>query len=511
MAIVHRRSRPAVPGEAPAAARPAAQADPGAREWFGAARSARIRIVASFLVVLVVSGAGSLIAIRQVLLLRLDHRIDGALEQEARELDRLLEDGRDPRTGGPFNSLSDFFEVYFARNVPGPEEGMLAFVGGRLERSRTARLAVPELPIPVVDRWAEMSNSLSPLRSDLDVTGRYDTAAGEARYRISPVRYDDGTGAFVVTILPSAELREIRGLQTWGALVMFGVLMVAAACTWFVAGRALAPVRQLTATARAISESDVTSRVEVRGQDEAAEMARSFNAMLDRLEAVFRDERQFVRDASHELRDPLTICLGYLRQLDSVPPAERAEVLRIVGDELVRMGRIVDDLQGLAEAEHPDFLRPEPIDLDLLAHDLVAKAAGLAERRWTLLGGEPGVVVADRERLTEAVMNLARNAVEHTAADDEIAIGVIRSGSEVRLSVRDDGDGIPAAEQDRIFERLVRGEGGRRRYRGSGLGLAIVRLIAEAHGGRVEVRSRVGHGSTFTIVIPAVGPGEGDG
>ena len=350
---------PAVPPSVATAGGAAAPPAPAARgtEWFGALRSARTRIVASFLILLVVSTAVSLVAIRQVLHLRLDARIDDALRQEVLELDRLLEDGRDPDTGRAFNSLADLFDVYFARNVPGNEEAMLAFVGGRLERTSLSRFPVRDIPGPTLADWAAASNGLSVRRVEFDTAGRFGTPVGTARFRASPVRYDDGTALFVVAILPAAELREIDDLQTYGTAVTVVVLLLAAASTWFVAGRALAPVRQLTATARAISESELTRRIDVRGHDEAAEMARSFNAMLDRLEAVFTSERQFVKDASHELRDPLTICLGYIEQLDGAPPRERREMIAVVADELDRMGRIVNDLQHLAEAEHPDFLQ----------------------------------------------------------------------------------------------------------------------------------------------------------
>ena len=271
---------------------------------------------------------------------------------------------------------------------------------------------------------------------------------------------------------------------------------------WLVAGRVLAPVRLLTETARSISESDLTHRIEIRGGGEAADMARSFNNMLDRLESVFRSQRQFIQDASHELRDPLTICRGHLELLGD-DPEERRATTALVLDELDRIGRIVDDLQLLAEAEHPDFLRREWVDLELLTHELVAKATALAPRRWTLDSVGTGTVFADRQRLTEAIMNLAHNAVQHTVAHDSIAIGTSSSTpSEARIWVRDSGSGIAIEDQALIFDRFKRGGDAHRRYRGGGLGLAIVKTVAEAHGGRVELESRLGEGSMFTIVLP---------
>ncbi len=115
-------------------------------------------------------------------------------------------------------------------------------------------------------------------------------------------------------------------------------------------------------------------------------------------------------------------------------------------------------------------------------------------------------MVADRQRLTQAAVNLIRNAVEHTGPGDEIAIGGAVEGSTARIWVRDSGTGIPRAEQGRVFDRFARGGASRRRYEGSGLGLAIVKVIAEVHGGTVELESSPGNGTTFTIAMPVEGP-----
>lgn len=173
------------------------------------------------------------------------------------------------------------------------------------------------------------------------------------------------------------------------------------------------------------------------------------------------------------------------------------------------MGRIVDELQLLAEAEQPDFLRLGPIEVEPFVRDLIAKASSLAPRHWQVDEVEPGTVLADRHLLTEAVMNLASNAVHHTQANDTIAIGAAVGVDDMRLWVRDTGTGITISDQTRIFGRFSRGRGANHRYRGSGLGLAIVRAIAEAHGGRVELESRLGAGSTFTLVMPARTPAMG--
>jgi two-component system, OmpR family, sensor kinase len=470
------------------------------QDRFGAVWSARTRILAAYVVLLALSAVAAMFAFRQSLLIRLDDQVDDELRQEVFEFDRLLTDGRDPATGQPFASLPALFDVYFSRNVPGRDEALLSFVDGELYRTSTlGRFPLDRLPSETLADW-ERRASDDPGEAET-ATGRFGTIRGEAHFRLERVRFEGDTGAFVVTILPAEERSEIGELQTYGVAAGLGILLLASAIAWFIAGRVLAPVRQLTDTARSISQADLTQRIEVRGAGEAAEMARSFNAMLDRIETILRTQRGFLHSVGHELRDPLTICRGHLELLGQ-DPEERQLTVAIVMDELDRMGRLVDDLQVLAEAEHPDFLQPEWIDVQLFAHELVAKASALDSRLWTLDQAPEGTFFADRQRLTEALMNLAHNAVQHTDLEDTIALGTSLTEEEARLWVRDTGSGVPVADQERIFERFTRGTGAHRRYRGGGLGLAIVRAIAQAHAGRVELESRLGQGSTFTIVLP---------
>jgi signal transduction histidine kinase len=268
----------------------------------------------------------------------------------------------------------------------------------------------------------------------------------------------------------------------------------------------LAPLRSLRDTARSINESDLTRRIEVAGDDELADLARTFNAMLDRLELAFASQKAFISDAGHELRTPITIVRGHLELLGD-DPEERRETIELVTDELDRMARLVNDLLLLAKAQRPDFLQPEDIDAGELTRELFAKAAALAPRDWRLAGVASGRIVADRQRLTQAVMNLSQNAVNHTMEEDAVELGSIVENGSMRMWVRDTGPGVDAADRTRIFERFARGASASRSD-GSGLGLAITRAIAEAHGGRVELDSSSGRGALFTLTIPTEAPRE---
>jgi signal transduction histidine kinase len=254
-------------------------------------------------------------------------------------------------------------------------------------------------------------------------------------------------------------------------------------------------------TAQSITETDLTQRISVRGHDEVAQLGRTFNDMLDRLETAFMGQRRFVDDAGHELKTPITIVRGHLELL-SDDPEDKRETVALVTDELDRMSRIVNDLLLLAKAEQPDFLRPEPVDVESLTHELHDKLAAIAPRDWRVESIGKGSILADRQRFTQAVVQLAENATKQTDEGQVVALGTFVSDGEARIWVRDTGLGIPSEDQSRIFGRFSRGASGRR-TEGAGLGLSIVEAIARAHGGRVELASRPGQGATFTVIVPA--------
>jgi signal transduction histidine kinase len=447
------------------------------------------------IVLLAASTVTSVVLITEIQLVRLNDEVEEGLTQEASEFRRLV-DGRNPRTGEPFaGDVAAIFDTYLRRNVPGDEEVLLTFDSDRPYKSSGER----DYPIDelrgLYPRWTSLTESEQ---------GETDTSAGGVRYLAVPIVLGGETrGAFVVLEFTRDERDEVMAGIRVVLLVSFVVLLLASLAAWLAAGRVLAPLRELQTTALAITETDLTRRIDVQGDDELADLGHAFNAMLDRLEGAFASQRAFVNDASHELRTPITIVRGHL-ELMGDDPAERQETVALVMDELDRMSRFVDDLLLLARAERGDFLAPEPVDLRELAGELEVKARGLADRDWRVeRPPRPVAAVADRQRLTQAVMNLAQNAVQHTVPGDRITIGVDASPREARLWVADSGPGISDEDRRRIFERFARGRDGPRASDGAGLGLAIVRAIAEAHGGRVELDTEPGRGSTFTLVLPS--------
>jgi two-component system OmpR family sensor kinase len=463
--------------------------------------STRLRMFVAYLLLLIVTGVIAILGIRQVLLVRLEERTDDALIQELDEVSTFLATAVDPDTGTPFETLERAFDVYLDRNVPSIEEGFVTVVGAEPFRSRLRSFPGNEIPPKALSDWIAYSMDSSAPTS---IAGTFDTPFGEAPFRALRVELGADTGAFVVTILPDAGRREIRGLQTYGAAIMVGVVLLAAAFAWLLAGRVLQPVRELTETARAISRADSTRRASVGGSMEAEDMVKTFNDMLDRLDVAHAQQLEFVQAAGHELRTPLTVAIGHLELLgDDAGTAARTEV-PLVLDELARMGRILDDLQSLAIANRPDFLVRAAIDAQVFGEELIAKSRALAPRTWVLGPVTDASFVGDRHRLTEAVLNLVDNAVKSSDNDDRIEISIRIGDGQVRIQVADTGVGVHPEDAERIFEKFARGGTLGKKYRGAGLGLSIVRTIAEAHGGTVDVRSNPGLGSTFAIVLPLV-------
>jgi len=237
-------------------------------------------------------------------------------------------------------------------------------------------------------------------------------------------------------------------------------------------------------------------------------------------ERLLAAQRRFLQDASHQLRTPITIALGHSELLarNLADNQDKRDISVIVG-ELNRLRTLSERLLLIAASENPDFLCPEPVDLNLMARDLIRRWRPTADRSWRLGRLDEVTVYADRERLQLALDALLENAVQHTSAGGTISMSVCRAraadgkgGAErycARIAVSDTGTGIAPTELASIFERFATGSG-RAGRRGTGLGLALVRAVARGHGGDVRVRSVLGQGSTFELLLPVpatIGPG----
>jgi len=212
-------------------------------------------------------------------------------------------------------------------------------------------------------------------------------------------------------------------------------------------------------------------------------------------------ERRFIQNASHELRTPITVAIGHAELLQrATDPATMTADGRVVLEELMRLRRLSERLLLLAAAEHPDFLHKRPIEIEPVLVEALHRWSP-TPRQWRLGATDEAVVEADADRLALAIDALVENAVKHTTPNDWIELSVHRNHG-VEITVADSGTGIARKDLDQIFERFARGDISRQRdTEGLGLGLSIVKTIAEAHGGRLRVRSELGRGSEFEIVL----------
>jgi two-component system, OmpR family, sensor kinase len=330
-----------------------------------------------------------------------------------------------------------------------------------------------------------------------------ETSAGDARVLAAPIRVKGSVVGAVAAVHLTEEDRDELLLALATVLgVAVVALVVASLIAWTSVGRLLWPLKEIAATADAISREGDLSRTipESRRQDEVGLLAKSFNRMLARLDAAFRRERRFISEASHELRTPITICRGHLEVLGPSPtPEEVRDATEVVIDELGRLGRIVEDMTTLARVDDPEFLWPRAIPLDDFMDEVGTKAEPLLDGRLAVERPPPGWIVrADRQRLTQALLNLLNNAAVH-GNGGSVALRVVAERHEWRFEVADEAGGVPPDQEESLFRPFHRGT---TRAAGRGLGLAIVRGIAEAHGGAAGVDNRPGKGATFWVRVP---------
>jgi two-component system OmpR family sensor kinase len=287
-------------------------------------------------------------------------------------------------------------------------------------------------------------------------------------------------------------------------------LLAALAAGALVAARTAAPLRRMARTASDVDAGDLTHRMPVRGPREIRQLAESFNHMLDRLEGAFSRQRSFASDASHELRTPLTAIRGQIEVLarsDAPSEAEVEATAQRVGAEIARMDRLVGDLLLLARGDEGPAHRTDIIDVPSFIEDSVEGIEGGSDRRIVVEPAPPGRLAGDADRLAQVVRNLVRNAIEHTSEGGLIVVGASAAGSRLRVTVDDDGPGIPPSERERVFDRFHRSDASRSRSSGgSGLGLAIARTIVDAHGGRIWATDSPAGGARVVFEVPGFEP-----
>ena len=305
------------------------------------------------------------------------------------------------------------------------------------------------------------------------------------------------------------ELESLRGILVY---LIPMALIVAGIGGWFLAGRSLSPVVGMADRARQIGVENLGERLPVANpRDELGKLAETFNGLLARLEGSMMLQRQFMADASHELRTPVTTArtaASVTLQQPRRDENEYRETMALIEQEMTRLSRIVDDMFTLARADAGSYpVRHTPMYLDEIFDEVVRASRVVASTRQITIADtaiRPASFTGDEDLIRRLILNILDNAVRYAPSSSVIRIALDRAKDRYAISVSDDGPGIPADVQPRIFERFFRVDAARSRPDGgAGLGLALARWIAHVHGGDVVLASSSSLGSTFVITLPA--------
>ncbi len=476
--------------------------------------SVRTRILASILAAAAVGltavGAITFVVQRDRILAGIDERLLSRVESA-----RLIATGQNPvqdtdGTASPpaeplrYATTREALEAVIAQVVPDRNESTLGILDGTASFvpgvATSFRLdGDPDFVERVVSDVADGTVRL----------GTAETPAGPLRYIATPIAVESDVekGIYVTAVDLEAELEEIVSTFQTYALAAAAALVAIGIVGWMVAGYFFRPIRRLRDAASRITANQRHERVSVVGRDDFSLASETVNGMLDRLDGALTSQRQLLDDVRHELKTPITILRGHLELLDPASPDEVDSTRLLALDELDRMAGLVDDIEALADAQTivPDR---RPVEVAELTRGVFAKASGIPEHKWLLAEAADTSIELDPRLITQAWLQLVDNAAKYSPPWAAVTLGSSELGDSVEFWVSDEGMGIPAGAEERIFERFGRVDTGRG-IRGSGLGLPIVMAIATGHGGTVNLVTSP-EGSRFGIVVPRV-PAPADG
>jgi heavy metal sensor kinase len=465
----------------------------------------RLRLVLAISAVSMAAVAASFFALHETTAANLRSRIDRELnEQYAEFQQRVLRTGQvhDPASLGATSAR---------------------FVAGQRYHPEARIYLITPAGLPPVTNQARIVNEeLAEIRSGRAESGEAGrggiVSAGDGLTTISTdetgklrvlsepiVAGGTRVGTFRVADPLTSVDQALASLRNRFIAVGLGALLLSVAIAIWLANLITRPLRRMAVVASEVDSGDLSHRIDYSGEDEVGVLAESFNHMMDRLEEGFRRQREFVSDASHELRSPLTVLRGRIEQLADrggdreAVTAEADELMR----EVRRMERLIDDMLTLAKAERGGLVQRRRVPIDDFVEDLRRDLPLLGPRHYSVEASVHGDLQADPDRLAQVLRNLVTNAVRHTSTDGHIEISISSGNGAAVFAVSDDGTGIEPDQLGRVFDRFHRTDEGRSRAEGgSGLGLAIARAIVEAHGGSIAAESPPGSGATFRFSIP---------
>lgn len=465
------------------------------------ALSLRSRLIAGMVtvaVVLIAVCVAVTLTIRNELIAQVDDRLrtlapggPGPGQTPPPWFDELANDPRTPAPESLSQRISDVYQGFISAD-------------GELVTVFAPNFADGEYPTPAID----------PATLDLDqpVTVTVGAIDGTTTYRVLVQPLGDLIGITGVPIDDvTSTINRLIWLEVAGSVT---ILIVLAIVGWWVVHLGIRPVKTMTQTATRIAAGDLSVRVPALAPGtESGDLAVALNQMLGRIETALDERaqsedrlRQFVADASHELRTPVTSIRGYAELyrvggLDD--PDALTDAMRRTEQEAARMGRLINDMLTLARLDEQRPLAQEPVDLSQLLRDAAGDArASAPDRTITVDAAQPNIITGDEDHLRQVIANIVSNAIVHT--DSTIHLHSIPDRDGAVIEIVDHGTGMPPDVVERVTERFFRADPSRSRQRGgSGLGLAIVDAAVAAHGGTIDITSTPAHGTTVRLTFPS--------
>jgi heavy metal sensor kinase len=452
-------------------------------------------------VVLLVVGGLIYVLLAKVLYTRIDEGLLAVVQIATNSLDNDLTEGQDVAdaarsTAAELASRQQMLAIY------GPDGQFLAESG---------RDDDVEIHLPPLETISFTDTHLTTITEAQDDDDRHRLAMR----RVSLPKHD---ATYIVVVGSSLEPtdEELEAVRDTLGYVVPVALLLAGLGGWFLAHRSLAPVVAMAERARRLGGEDLGGRLPVANpRDELGQLAETFNELLGRLESSMTQQRQFMADASHELRTPVTTtrtAANVALQQRHRDEEEYRHALVVVEQQATRLSRIVEDMFTLARADAGNYpVRKQPMYLDEVVDEVVSAARILASAkdvRIEFTGSRSASFVGDEELIRRMVLNLLDNAVRHSPSGGVVNVTLHTVGAGYSIAVGDQGPGIPPESQSRIFERFYRVDASRARGSrdgGAGLGLALVRWVAVLHGGNVTLTTSSNMGSTFTVALPSAG------
>ena len=425
-------------------------------------------------------------------------RVDLEILQQLNELELLATTGINPNTGEPFQNSDALLETFLSRRISSENETMFSTIDSmvtfrspgnstlRVDKDATFLDVVNQVELPTLDTYV----------SDL----------GELRYGVYPILgLDSKMGRLIVVTNLDKELDSTNTLFRNLSLGLFVLFALTGGILSVIVKRLLSPIAELTSQAQKVNKDNFIRQLKfetARVDDEITQLGQEFNNMLSRLESSFTDQQRFIDDAGHELRTPLTILKGHIELMQREGYSEQS--VAIIEDEVNRMTRLVQDLQSLTKATQPNFVQFSSFSADVFIKELQEKAQSVYSNPIEIAEYVELQIRGDKQRLTQALLQLIENAVKYSPERSKITLGMKVQNDEAIFVVKDLGSGISDDAKSQVFSRFFQIDNTHspQDSGGVGLGLSIVKAIVDAHRGTIRILDNHPEGTIFEMRIP---------